>query len=49
MKLIHNPPARSSVPFLRHPEGESGVAFWVEQHASITQLNGEWRLGEQGA
>lgn len=49
MKLIHKEPRIWQEDFLRHPEGESGVAFWVEQHASITQLNGEWRLGERNA
>lgn len=46
MKLIHKELRSWQEDFLRHPEGESGIAFCVEQHASVTQLNGEWRVGE---
>lgn len=41
MKSIHKELRRWQEDLPRHPEDESGVAFWVEQHASITQLNGE--------
>jgi len=45
-KLIHKELGSWQEDFLRHPEGESGVPFWVKPHASIILLNGEWRVGE---